>query len=132
MPDGSSARERTHRPVSMLPPAVSTASAIASVIRALPPSITGQPTPCASTISMRPMPPVGTAVSGSMEWAAAPAMIARASGVRQRRTSAEAGRMPRLPYPAMTSGCVGSRRSGWSSSAQMSSVWRAIGPSRRR
>ena len=80
MPDGSSARERTQRPVSMLPPAVTTASAMASVIRALPPAITGQPTPCASTISMRPMPPVGTAVSGSMEWAAAPAMIARASG----------------------------------------------------
>ena len=81
----------------MLPPAVSTASAIASVIRALPPATTGQPTPCASTISMRPMPPVGTAVSGIMEWAAAPPMIARASGVCQRRTRTEAGSTPRLP-----------------------------------
>ena len=106
----------------MLPPAVTTASAMASVIRALPPAISGQPTPCASTISIRPMPPVGTAVSGSMEWAAAPPMIARASGVRQRRTSTEAGRMPRLPYPAITSGCAGGRRSGRSSSAQMSSA----------
>ena len=115
----------------MLPPAVTTASALASVIRALPPSITGQPTPCASIISMRPMPPVGIAVSGIMEWAAAPPMIARASGPRQRRTSAAAGRIARLPYRAMTSGCAGGRRSGWSNSEQMSSAWRAIGPSRR-
>ena len=81
----------------MLPPAVTTASAIASVIRALPPAMTGQPAPCASTMSMSPMPPVGTAVSFIMEWAAAPPMIARASGVRQRRIRVEAGSTPRLP-----------------------------------
>jgi hypothetical protein len=129
---GSSASERTRRPVSMPPPAATTASAIASVIRALPPWISGQPTPCASAISIRPMPPVGTAVSGSIEWAAAPPMIARASGWCQRRASTAAGSTPRLPYPAMTSGWAGGRRSGWSSSAQMSSTWRAIGAIRRR
>ena len=48
-------------------------------------------------MSMSPMPPVGTAVSFIMECAAAPPMIARASGVRQRRTRTEAGSTPRLP-----------------------------------
>jgi hypothetical protein len=95
--EGSSASERTQRPVSMAPPAATTASAIAPVILALPPTTTGQPTAWASETSMIPMPAVGAASSGIIAWAAAPAMTARASGVRQRRTTVAAGRMPRLP-----------------------------------
>jgi hypothetical protein len=94
---GSSASERTQRPVSMRPPDASTASAIASVMRALPPVTTGQPTPCASTTSMSPMPAVGMAVSGIIACAAAPARIARASSVCQRLATAVAGRMARRP-----------------------------------
>ena len=67
------------------------------MIRALPPATTGQPTAWASETSMIPMPAVGTAVSGIIACAAAPAMTARASGVRQVRTTVAAGRMARLP-----------------------------------
>ena len=95
--EGSSASERTQRPVSMLPPFATRAAAIASVIRALPPATSGQPTACASPISISPMPAVGTAVSGIMACAAAPAMIARASSACQRLATAEAGRMAREP-----------------------------------
>ena len=95
--EGSSASERTQRPVSMLPPARDQRAGHASVIRALPPATSGQPTACASPISISPMPAVGTAVSGIMAWAAAPAMIARASWVCQRLATIEAGRMARRP-----------------------------------
>jgi hypothetical protein len=94
---GSSARERTQRPVSIVPPAATTASAIASVILALPPATTGQPTAWASETSMIPMPAVGTASRGIIACAAAPAMTARASWVRQPLTTVAAGRMARLP-----------------------------------
>ncbi len=66
------------------PPAVSDGLAIASVIRALPPVTTGQPTAWASPVSISPIPAVGTAVSGIIACAAAPAMMARASSVCQR------------------------------------------------
>ena len=112
MAEGSSASERTQRPVSMLPPAAITASAIASVIRALPPVTTGQPTACASPVSIIPMPAVGTAVSGIIAWTAVPAMMARASSVCQRLTTVAAGSTARRPYSASTSGCEGTRRSG--------------------
>jgi len=94
---GSSASERTQRPVSTRPPLATTAAAIASVIRALPPATTGQPTACASAVSISPMPAVGTAVSGIMPCAAAPAMMARASAVCQRLATTEAGRTARRP-----------------------------------
>ena len=81
----------------MLPPRSRRAAAIASVIRALPPATTGQPTACASPVSISPTPAVGTAVSGIMAWAAAPAMIARASSVCHRLATAEAGRIARRP-----------------------------------
>ncbi len=61
---------------------------MAPVIRALPPSATGQPTAWASAVSIRPTAPVGTARSGIMACAAAPANRARASGVRNRRATA--------------------------------------------
>ena len=81
----------------MRPPLATTAAAIASVIRALPPATTGQPTACASPISISPMPAVGTAVSGIMACAAVPARIARASSVSHRLARTEAGRMARRP-----------------------------------
>ena len=95
--EGSSASERTQRPVSTRPPLATRAAAIASVIRALPPATTGQPTPCASATSISPTPAVGAAVSGIIAWAAAPAMIARASWPRQRLATTEAGQMARRP-----------------------------------
>ena len=81
----------------MRPPLATRAAAIASVIRALPPATTGQPAACARPISISPMPAVGTAVSGIMACAAAPAMIARASWVSHRLATTEAGRMARRP-----------------------------------
>ena len=81
----------------MRPPLATSAAAIASVIRALPPATTGQPTACASPISISPTPAVGTAVSGIMACAAAPAMIARASSVCQRLATTEAGKIARRP-----------------------------------
>ncbi len=63
----------------------------------MPPTTTGQPTEWARPTSMSPMPAVGTAVSGIMAWAAAPARIARACGVCQRRTTTEAGSTARMP-----------------------------------
>ena len=81
----------------MRPPLATRAAAIASVILALPPATTGQPTACASPISISPTPAVGTAVSGIMACAAAPAMIARASWACQRLATTEAGRMARRP-----------------------------------
>ena len=81
----------------MRPPLATMAAAIVSVIRALPPATTGQPTACASPISISPMPAVGIAVSGIMACAAAPAMIPRASSVCQRLATAEAGRIARRP-----------------------------------
>ena len=81
----------------MLPPAASRASAIASVIRALPPATTGQPTACASPVSSSPTPAVGAAVSGIMACAAVPARIARASWVCQRLATAAAGSTARRP-----------------------------------
>ena len=73
----------------------------------------------------------GAAVSGIMAWAAAPARMARASGVRQRRASTEAGSTPRLPYPASMSGCPDGPRSGRSSAGTISSRCRVSGPIRR-
>ena len=81
----------------MRPPLATRTAAIASVIRALPPATTGQPAACARPISISPMPAVGTAVSGIMACAAAPAMIARASWVSHRLATTEAGRMARRP-----------------------------------
>ena len=81
----------------MVPPMSRRAAASASVIRALPPATTGQPTACASPVSISPTPAVGTAVSGIMAWAAAPAMIARASSVCQRLATTDAGRTARRP-----------------------------------
>ena len=49
------------------------------MIRALPPSTTGQPTACAVIRNSRPKALVSGAVSGSMACAAAPASSARAS-----------------------------------------------------
>ena len=129
---GSSLSVRTQRPVSMLPPSSRSASAIASVIRALPPATTGQPTACASPASISPTPAVGTAVSGIMAWAEAPARIARASSVCQRRATTEAGRIARRPKFAAANGWAGTVRSGARMAWQISSMWAARGPNRRR
>ena len=67
------------------------------MIRALPPSTTGQPTACAVIRNSRPKALVSGAVSGSMACAPAPASSARASGPRNRRDSTLAGGRPSRP-----------------------------------
>ena len=52
---------------------------MASVIRALPPATTGQPTPCASSDQHQSDARGGRLVSGIIACAAAPARMARAS-----------------------------------------------------
>jgi hypothetical protein len=74
---------------------------MASVMRALPPSATGQPTPCASAISIIPTAPVGGAVNGIIPCAATPANSARASGVQNRRATPAADLSPLSPNTAI-------------------------------
>ena len=70
---------------------------MAPVIRALPPSATGQPAAWARAVSISPTAPVGTARSGIMACAAAPANRARASGVAE--PAGHAGRGPQAVDP---------------------------------
>ena len=106
---------------------------MASVIRALPPTATGQPTAWARPVSMRPTAPVGGAVSGIMPCAAAPANRARASGVRKRRATPAAERNPFIPNTASPAfRCAGGRRIGDSSRSVRAAQSRASGPSSRR
>ena len=67
---------------------------MASVSRALPPAITGQPTVWASEPSSSPTPAVGGAVSGSIACVATPANSPRASSVAKRLATAAAERRP--------------------------------------
>ncbi|HEX5296981.1 MAG TPA: hypothetical protein VFW50_08340 [Streptosporangiaceae bacterium] len=132
MAGGSSSSDVTQRPVSMVPPSSRSAAAMASVIRALPPATTGQPTAWASPASISPTPAVGGAVSGIMAWAEAPARIARASSVSHRRAMSDAGMIARRPKLPAANGCAGGVRSGASRAGRISSMWLASGPNRRR
>ncbi len=81
-------------------------------MRALPPSTTGQPSACASVVNSSPNAPDRGAVKGSMEWAAAPATMARASSVWNRLASRCAEESPFSPKMAVAIGSVGIDRSG--------------------
>ena len=106
---------------------------MAPVIRALPPSATGQPVVWARAVSISPTAPVGTARSGIMACAAAPANRARASGVANRRATPAADRSPLIPNTASPADRrAGGRRIGDSSSSARSAPSRATGPSSRR
>ncbi len=54
---------------------------------ALPPSTTGQPTPWPSAASSSPNDAVSGALSGCIEWAAAPASSARPASVEKWRVA---------------------------------------------
>ncbi len=67
------------------------------MIRALPPSTTGQPTVCAVIRNSVPKALVSGAVSGSMACAAVPATSTLASSPWNRRASTLAGSRPGMP-----------------------------------
>ena len=106
----SSASERTRWPVTTSPPAEVTASTIASVTAALPPSTTGQPTAWASEPRNSPIPAVTGWSRRSIEWAATPANRARASSVSKRRATEVAERSASAPNAAIRSGWGGTER----------------------
>ena len=128
---GNSARERTHRPVSTSPPAATIASIIASAIRALPPSTTGQPNACASVPNISPTAAVGGTVSGIIACAEIPAMSARASGVWNRRATADAPRSPWRAKAATVTGWRGGVRIDDSSPSLRASACAVSGPNSR-
>ncbi len=124
--------ERTQRAgLDAARPRRSRAAAIAPVIRALPPSATGQPTPWASAISIRPTAPVGGGASGIMPCAATPASSARPSSVRNRRATPAADRsaVQRRTRPARGTPARGGRRIGDSTRSARSG--RSRGPAGR-
>ena len=93
-------------------------------MRALPPSTTGQPRECANMVNSSPNAPDRGASNGSMEWAAAPAMIARASTVRKWVASRSADARPLSPNSAVAIGLLGIVRKGARKFGRMSSAFR--------
>ena len=93
-------------------------------MRALPPSTTGQPKACANVVNSSPNAPDSGASNGSMEWAAAPAMIARASTVRKCVASRSAEARPLSPNRAVASGLLGIVRRGARKFGRMPSALR--------
>ena len=96
-------------------------------MRALPPSTTGHPSACASMVKSSPKAPESGAVKGSMEWAAAPATIARASSVSKREASRCADDRPLSPNIAVAIGSLGIERNGARKLGRMPSACRTRG-----
>jgi hypothetical protein len=67
---------------------------------------------CANMVNNSPNAPDRGASNGSMEWAAAPAMIARASSVRNRAATRSADDSPFRPNSAVATDCCGTERKG--------------------
>ena len=67
-----------------------------------------------------------------MEWAAAPATIARASSVSKREASRCADDKPLIPNIAVARGSLGIERNGAKKFGRMPSAWRTSGAKVRR
>ncbi len=111
---GSEASEVTQVPVCTVPPRRRTSAASPVVMAALPPWTTGQPAPWPSAVSSSANADVSGAVSGSMEWAAAPARSARAASVVKRRVTWRTDGVPATAKRASASGSRGTERMGLS------------------
>ncbi len=75
-----------------------------------PPTATGQPTLCASPPRSIPKPAVVKEVSGRIEWAANPAISARAGSSRNAALPTHcAGHAPTLPNAASVNGALGGK-----------------------
>ena len=100
------------RSVCTLPPKRVISDTNASAMRPLPPSTTGQPTPCPSAANNNANELVSGAVKGSMEWAAVPANSALAASVLKRDAIRRTDGVPTTAKRASAIGSWGIERIG--------------------